>query len=107
AFAEGDWRATGSDPSDPDELNLFARDVLPAALQVVEELRPIADRLGISLAQLALAWNVHQRGVTSAIAGSRNPDHVRSNAGAGDIALDDDTLAELDRVLDQANVEGS
>ena len=34
-------------------------------------LRPIAERLGITMAQLALAWNVAQPGVTSAIAGSR------------------------------------
>ena len=107
AFAEGDWRVTSSDPGDPAELNLFARDVLPAALEVVEDLRPIADRLGVTLAQLALAWNAHQPGVTSAIAGSRNPDHVRSNARSGDIVLDDDTLAELDHLLDQANIGGS
>ena len=65
----------------------------------MEALRPIAQRLGITLAQLALAWNVAQPGVTAAIAGSRNPDHVRSNAVAGDIVLDEPTLVELDAVL--------
>lgn len=107
-FAEDDWRASSSsETGEPEELNLFASDVLPVALEVVEELRPVAERLGVTLAQLALAWNAHQPGVTSAIAGSRNPDHVRSNAEAGDIALDDDTLAELDHVLDQASIGGS
>ena len=62
-------------------------------------MRPIAERLGITGRQLALAWNVHQPGVTSAIAGSRNPDHVRSNAAAGDVVLDDETLAELEQIL--------
>jgi len=66
---------------------------------VVEALRPVAERLGVKLAQLALAWNVHQPGVTAAIAGSRNPDHVRSNAAAGDVELDDATLSELDEIL--------
>jgi aryl-alcohol dehydrogenase-like predicted oxidoreductase len=42
---------------------------------------------------------VRQPGVTAAIAGSRNPDHVRGNAAAGDIELDPATLAELDEVL--------
>jgi len=42
---------------------------------------------------------VAQPGVTAAIAGSRNPDHVRSNAAAGDIVLDESTLVELDAVL--------
>ena len=66
---------------------------------MVEALRPFAERLDITLAQLALAWNVHQPGVTAAIAGSRNPDHVRSNAAAGDVELDDATLSELDEIV--------
>jgi aryl-alcohol dehydrogenase-like predicted oxidoreductase len=72
---------------------------LDATLALVERLRPIAERLGISMAQLALAWNVAQPGVTSAIAGSRNPAHVRDNAAAGDVALDDETLSELERAI--------
>jgi aryl-alcohol dehydrogenase-like predicted oxidoreductase len=68
-------------------------------LAVVDGMRPIAERLGCSIAQLALAWNVHQPGVTSAIAGSRNPGHVRTNADAGTIALDDATLADLETLL--------
>jgi aryl-alcohol dehydrogenase-like predicted oxidoreductase len=59
----------------------------------------VAERLGCGLAELALAWNTHQPGVTSAIAGSRNPEHVRTNAAAGDIELDDVTLKELDTLL--------
>lgn len=104
-FAEGDWRATSDEPADPDELNLFARDVLPGALAVVERLRPIAERVGATLAQLALAWNSHQPGVTSAIAGSRNPAHVRSNAAAGVLSLDADTLTEIDRLLDEDSID--
>lgn len=69
------------------------------SLAVLEGLRPIAKRLGCSVAQLALAWNVHQPGVTAAIAGSRNPEHVRSNAAAGDVELDEDTLSDLEQVL--------
>jgi aryl-alcohol dehydrogenase-like predicted oxidoreductase len=51
------------------------------------------------VAQLALAWTVHQPGVTSAIAGSRNPDHVRQNAAAGDVELDDAAVKELEEIL--------
>jgi aryl-alcohol dehydrogenase-like predicted oxidoreductase len=66
---------------------------------VVERLRPIADRLGITMAQLALAWVNHQPGVTSAIAGSRDPEHVRQNAAAGEVELDQKTLDEVEEVL--------
>jgi aryl-alcohol dehydrogenase-like predicted oxidoreductase len=90
-FPDGDWR--GREEAD----GPFAD--LPASLAVVERLRPVAERLGCELSQLALAWNVHQPGVTAAIAGSRNPSHVRSNAAAGDLELDDTTLEELNSLL--------
>jgi len=100
-FPEGDWRGSEEEEDDPDEddVDLFDPDTLPQALATVDRLRPVADRLGITLSQLALAWNVNQPGVTSAIAGSRNPDHVRANAEAGDVKLDEATLAEVDSLL--------
>jgi aryl-alcohol dehydrogenase-like predicted oxidoreductase len=94
-FEEGDHRnGWGGDPNP-----LFAPGKRERSLAVVEALRPIASRLGVSISQLALAWNVAQPGVTSAIAGSRNPDHVRSNAAAGGVELDDETLVELEAIL--------
>jgi aryl-alcohol dehydrogenase-like predicted oxidoreductase len=104
-FPAGDWRGSDGDDDD-DDVDLFAPDVLPKALEVVGQLRPIANRLAITTAQLALAWNTRQPGVTSAIAGSRNPDHVRSNAAAGAVELDAETLAELDALLDSVSLVG-
>ena len=93
--AEGvtDWRAGRSGGT-------FSPAALDMAFAIVDGLRPIAERLGVSLAELALAWNWHQPGVTSAIAGSRNPAHVRANAAAGSLRLDEATLAELDALLE-------
>jgi aryl-alcohol dehydrogenase-like predicted oxidoreductase len=79
--------------------DMFAPGKKERSLAVVDGMRPIADRLDVSVAQLALAWTFHQPGVTAAIAGSRNPDHVRQNAGAGDLVLDEITLKELDELL--------
>jgi aryl-alcohol dehydrogenase-like predicted oxidoreductase len=90
-FADGDFR--------PNETRLFGPGNLERSLAVVDALRPVADGLGCSVAQLALAWNVRQPGVTAAIAGSRNPEHVRANAAAGDLELDDETLNELEAIL--------
>jgi aryl-alcohol dehydrogenase-like predicted oxidoreductase len=94
AFDGGDFRA------DEDSDALFGSG-FERNLAAVEHLRPIAERLGISLAQLALAWNVHQPGVTVAIAGSRNADHVRSNGAAGDVELNEATRSELDAILSE------
>lgn len=90
-FPAGDWRGQEQDDAP------FAD--LKGSLEIVDRIRPVAERVGCALPVLALAWNVHQPGVTAAIAGSRNPGHVRTNAAAGDIELDDATVAELDALL--------
>jgi aryl-alcohol dehydrogenase-like predicted oxidoreductase len=72
---------------------------LASNLAKVEKLKPIAERLGTTVAPLALRWVVEQTGVTAAIAGSRKADHVRNNATAGDLRLDRQTLDEIDRIF--------
>ncbi|WCB93081.1 1-deoxyxylulose-5-phosphate synthase YajO [Baekduia alba] len=69
------------------------------ALDAVQELLPIADGLGLSPAQLALAWVLRRPEVASAIVGASRPEQVFDNAKASDIDLDDDTIAAMDAVL--------
>ncbi len=97
-FASDDWRS-GAHGGGGYYSAMFAPVKLERSLAVVEGLRPIVERLGVTVAQLALAWNVHQPGVTAAIAGSRNPEHVRQNAAGGDVGLDAATLQELETLL--------
>jgi aryl-alcohol dehydrogenase-like predicted oxidoreductase len=78
---------------------LFAPEVREQRVKRVERLRSVAERLGVPVAMLALRWVVEQHGVTAAIAGSRNPDHVESNASAGDLRLDDRTLREIEGIF--------
>ena len=66
---------------------------------VVDGMRPIAARLGVSVAQLAIAWVLHQDGVIAALAGSRRPANVRQNAQAADVQLASDVLAELEALI--------
>jgi len=65
----------------------------------VERLRPIADGLGCSMAQLALAWILREPNVAAAIIGASRPDQVRDNAGASGVTLDDATLRAIDEAL--------
>ena len=96
-FTDDDWRGGGHGMRAYDAM--FAPGKFEANLEKVEALGPVADRLGITLAQLALAWVIHQRGATAAIAGSRSPDHVAENAAAGDMELADKDLDEIDSIL--------
>jgi aryl-alcohol dehydrogenase-like predicted oxidoreductase len=68
-------------------------------LEVVQRLVPIAEGLGISLAQLALAWVLRQGNVASAIVGASRPAQVRANAAASGVTLDAQTLAAVDEAL--------
>ena len=78
------------------------------ALQVTDVPITCGDAtLGVSVPQLALAWNWQQPGVTSAIAGSRDIEHTRSNAAAGDLELDDRALVELEALIQLGETEGS
>ena len=62
-------------------------------LRAVQSLRPIADEAGITLSQLALAWVLHQRNITSVIVGATRPEQVHENVEAADVKLDDDMIA--------------
>jgi aryl-alcohol dehydrogenase-like predicted oxidoreductase len=65
-------------------------------LEAVERLRPIADGLGITMAQLALAWVLREENVASAIVGASRPEQVEDNASASGIELDGATLRAID-----------
>jgi aryl-alcohol dehydrogenase-like predicted oxidoreductase len=100
-FSDDDWRSGrgkyaawrdeegGEWPFDPGPM---AR-----AAAVVDRMRPLAERRGATVAQLALRWALEQTGVTAVIAGSRNPAHAGANAAAGSLTLDAAALAEIDQ----------
>jgi aryl-alcohol dehydrogenase-like predicted oxidoreductase len=68
-------------------------------LEAVLRLRPIADGLGITLAQLALAWVLRRRNVAAALVGASRPAQVEENAAASGVELDDGTLQAIDEAV--------
>jgi 1-deoxyxylulose-5-phosphate synthase len=73
-----------------------------SVLERVQRLRPIADGLRITMAQLALAWVLREPNVASAITGASRPEQVEHNAAASGITLDEETLRAVDDALDGA-----
>jgi aryl-alcohol dehydrogenase-like predicted oxidoreductase len=65
-------------------------------LEAVQQLVPIAEGLGITMAQLALAWVLREENVASAIAGASRPEQVEENAAASGIELEEATLQAID-----------
>jgi aryl-alcohol dehydrogenase-like predicted oxidoreductase len=68
-------------------------------LERVQRLRLVAERLGITMAQLALAWVLREPNVASAIVGASRPEQVRDNAAASGIELDPETIAEVESIV--------
>jgi aryl-alcohol dehydrogenase-like predicted oxidoreductase len=64
---------------------------------IVGKVGEVAQRLGSSHTAVAVAWTIHQRGVTSAIIGPRSVEQLEDNLEAGELRLDAATLKELDR----------
>lgn len=87
-FPEGDNRR---------DNKLFQGEAFERALAALAELRPIAERNGLTLGQLALAWLL-QRPRTAVIAGARNAEQAVSNARAGDVVIAGADRAEIDRI---------
>ncbi|MDF2708885.1 MAG: aldo/keto reductase [Nonomuraea muscovyensis] len=78
---------------------MIARFMKDDVLTRVQELKPIAADLGLSMAQLAVAWVLQNPNVSSAIVGASRPDQVRDNVKAAGVKLDTDVLKRIDDVL--------
>jgi len=67
--------------------------------QVTDGLRTVGDQIGATVAEVAIAWILHQPGVTSAIVGSSNPERARSNGGAAEFHLDGEILQVIESLI--------
>jgi len=68
------------------------------AYDAIDEMRKIATARDVSVAQIALAWLLHQRVVTTVIVGAKRVDQLADNIAATQVRLSADELAALDRV---------
>ena len=68
------------------------------AFDCIDTMRPMAQARGVSVAQIALAWLLHQPPVTSVIVGARRPDQLADNLAAVQVRLNADELQQLDAV---------
>ena len=92
SLPEDDWRRADADFTEPG---------LTRNLALVGSMRVVAQRLGCSLPELAVAWTLAWPGVTAAIVGARRPDQVEGWAGATAVRLCASDLSELGVILRQ------
>jgi aryl-alcohol dehydrogenase-like predicted oxidoreductase len=97
----GKYRPGEAPPSDSRAASAYMGGMMDRwrdddVLEAVERLRPVADGLGITTAQLALAWVLREENVAAAIIGATRPEQVEENAAASGVELDDATLRAID-----------
>jgi len=87
--------------------NMFMRWLMSdEVLTKVQRLRPIAERNGLSMSQLALAWCLRQPMVSSVIIGARKVSQIEENVKASGVQLSPEDLREIDIALGFAQAEG-
>jgi aryl-alcohol dehydrogenase-like predicted oxidoreductase len=94
AAPPADSRAT-----DPTGSNFIKRLLTDEVLTAVQQLKPLADEAGLSLAQLAVAWTLQNPNVSAAIIGATRPEQVRENVKAAGVRLDAGLMAKIDEAL--------
>lgn len=95
----GGKRPSGTRAADP-QRNLFMDAYLEdEALARIDRLRPLADDVGLSMAQLALAWCLRDEGVASVIVGATRREQLQENAAASGTALPAEVVEAIDEIF--------
>jgi aryl-alcohol dehydrogenase-like predicted oxidoreductase len=100
-YLPGQKPPAGSRAADPgvgQNIEKFMKDEI---LTAVQGLTPIAQDLGLTMAQLAIAWVLQNKNVASAIVGASRPDQIIENAKAADVVLDGSVMKKIDEILSE------
>lgn len=90
---EDDWRRRQNHP-------MFTEPMYSRILDFVDRLRPIAEKHGKTVAQLAIAWVLMHPAVTSAIVGARRPSQIEQNVGGAGWGIPDEDMAAIQQAYE-------
>jgi aryl-alcohol dehydrogenase-like predicted oxidoreductase len=83
-----------------DGAQFIQRLLTDEVLTRVQQLRPLAEQAGLTMAQLAVAWVLQNPNVSSAIVGASRPEQLRDNVKASGVKLDADLMKAIDEILE-------
>jgi len=101
-YLPGQPPPNGTRATDPSGSQFMTRLLTDDVLTRVQKLKPIAADVGLSMAQLAVAWVLQNRNVAAAIIGASRPEQVRDNAKAAGVKLDGAIMKRIDEALGDA-----
>jgi len=89
----------GSRATDEQGSGFISRLLTDEILNRVQQLKPVAEQAGLTLAQLAVAWTLQNPAISAAIVGATRPEQVRENVKASGVRLDAALLKQIDDIL--------
>jgi aryl-alcohol dehydrogenase-like predicted oxidoreductase len=95
----GGTRPGGTRATDADRGRFMQDFLAPESLARVDRLRPLAAELGLSLAQLALAWCLRRPSVASVIVGATRVAQIEENVRAAGVRLPPEAVAHVDELF--------
>jgi aryl-alcohol dehydrogenase-like predicted oxidoreductase len=79
--------------------NFISRFMRDEVLEAVQKLKPVADQVGLTMAQLAIAWVLQNKNVAAALVGASRPEQLDDTVKASGVRLDADTMAAIEAAL--------
>jgi aryl-alcohol dehydrogenase-like predicted oxidoreductase len=101
-YLPGKAPPAGSRATDPSGSRFMTRLLTDDVLTRVQQLQPLAKEAGLTMAQLAIAWVLQNKSVSSAIVGASRPEQVHDNVKAAGVKLEAELLRRIDAVLGPA-----
>lgn len=98
-YKPGQEPPAGSRAADPSQNMFFGNRLEQGQLEKVQKIVPLAQEAGLSMPQLALAWCLRQKNVSSVIIGASRPEQVEDNAAASGKTLAPEVLTAIDEAL--------
>ena len=98
-YLPGEPPPAGSRATDPNNAHFTTWLRTDEILSAVQALKPLAEKAGLTMAQLAIAWVLQHDFISSAIIGATRPEQVRDNVVASGVTLEPEIMAAIDTVL--------
>lgn len=103
-YLPGQPAPAGSRAADPKLASIIEKFMSDDVLTKVQQLKPLAEELGLDLAQFAIAWVLQNSNVAAAIVGASRPKQITSNAKAAGVTIPAEIMQRVDQILGDAVV---
>ena len=99
-YLPGQPAPAGSRAADPELGKIIERFMGDDVLTRVQKVKPLADELGLTMAQFSLAWVLQNKNVAAAIVGASRPEQIHDNVKATGVEIPAEIMKQVDQILD-------